>query len=281
MIHKILKGLAPVAALAIGTLAAGCDGRMHMNIGDTEGVPLAELDMSGAPPEELVLAGPDRVIVTDGARLDIDVSGDPDAVDALRFSLEEGTLGISREKDSWKDGSKDRGTAVVRVTMPSPRAIVLAGTGSVEAASLAGNADVTIAGSGTAQIARIAAESLDMTIAGSGNFDAAGTAKSLDLTVAGSGSAHMAGLKVESADVTIAGSGDAEFASDGSVDASIMGSGTVTVIGRANCTISAMGSGSLNCRDGSTTAARGKPKAPKPPKAPTAPAAPEPPAVGE
>ncbi|WP_421993458.1 head GIN domain-containing protein [Qipengyuania sp.] len=244
MIHRLLKGLAPIAALAGAALVAGCDG-MNIQIGDSEGVPLSELDMTGAAPTKLVLAGPDRVIVTEGSDLDIAVSGDDDAVDALRFSLDDETLGISREKNSWKD----RGKATVRVTMPSLRAMVLAGSGDIEAPSMTGRADVTIAGSGTAAVSAFDAESLDLTIAGSGDFSAGGKVETLDLTIAGSGKAEMPDLAVGDADISVAGSGDAEFASDGRVDASIMGSGTITVNGRANCTVNSMGSGTLNCRE--------------------------------
>ncbi len=53
MIHRILKGLAPLAALAGAALVTGCD-NMNIHIGDDDGVPLAELDMSGAAPTEPV-----------------------------------------------------------------------------------------------------------------------------------------------------------------------------------------------------------------------------------
>ena len=54
MIHKVLKGLAPVAALAASAMLAGCN--VDMQIGDKEGVPLAELDMDGAEPTDVALA---------------------------------------------------------------------------------------------------------------------------------------------------------------------------------------------------------------------------------
>ena len=44
-IHRILKGFAPLAALAGAALLAGCDG-MNIKIGDSEGVPLAELHLA-------------------------------------------------------------------------------------------------------------------------------------------------------------------------------------------------------------------------------------------
>ncbi len=262
MLHRFFRRIAPISALAGAVLLAGCDG-MNVQFGESDGVPLAELDTSGTAPTELVVAGPDTVVVTRGDELNITVSGDDKAVNAVRFSLEDGSLGISREKDSWKKS----GVATIRVTMPSLKAMVLAGTGNIEAASMSGRADVTIAGSGTAKVARLEAEELDLTIAGSGDFEAAGAVEKLDITIAGSGQANMAGLKVGNADISVAGSGDAEFASDGKVDASIMGSGTVTVNGRADCTVSAMGSGKLNCRD-----IRSATEAPAASSAPEAPA---------
>ena len=173
MLHTLIKKLAPVAAMAMAFGTAGCDG-LNVKINDTEGVPLAELDMSGNPPTEVVLAGPDKVIVSDGEALDIQVEGDDEAVAALRFSLEDGTLGIHREKDSWKD----KGTATVRVTMPSPSALVIAGSGSLEAASLAGDASVTIAGSGNATTKGVEADKLEVTVAGSGTYNASGPSNS-------------------------------------------------------------------------------------------------------
>ena len=180
MIHKILKGLAPLAALAGAAMISGCDG-VNIQIGDKDGVPLAELDMSGPAPTELVLAGPDKVVVRDGAELDIQVSGDDEAVEALRFSIDDGTLAIMREKDSWKN----KGVATITVTLPELNEVVLAGSGDIEIEKMSRRAEVTIAGSGSAKVADLTAENFDMTIAGAGDFAAAGAVDRLDLTIAG------------------------------------------------------------------------------------------------
>ena len=136
MIHKILKGLAPLAALAGAAMVSGCDG-VNVRIGDQDAVPLAELDMSGDVPTELVVAGPDKVLVREGGSLDIDVSGDPEAVEALRFSLDKGTLAITRAKDSWKG----KGIATVTVTLPELNGLVLAGSGDADVASMKNDAE--------------------------------------------------------------------------------------------------------------------------------------------
>ncbi|MCP5395675.1 MAG: DUF2807 domain-containing protein [Sphingomonadaceae bacterium] len=244
MLHKIIKGVAPAAALMLAAGLSGCNSDFDIKINDNEGVPLAELDMSGEAPTELVLAGPDKVIISDGEALAINVEGDPEVTDKLRFTLEGGTLGIMREKGNWKNS----GSATVHVTMPAPKAIVLAGSGTITAEKLAERASVTIAGTGETSAATVAAEKLEVTIAGSGNFSAAGTATALELTIAGSGSAKMAGLKADGAEITIAGSGSADFASDGKVEASIMGSGEVSITGNATCEVSSMGSGKVRCQ---------------------------------
>ena len=242
MLHKLFKHVAPVAAIALSAALAGC-GDVDIDINGETGVPLAELDMSDGAPTELVLAGPDKVIVEDGNALDIDVSGDAEAVDLVRFTLKDGTLGVLREKGSWKD----TGHAVIRVTMPAPKSITIAGSGSVEAANMAEDAEINIVGSGSLNVSELKAAKADVTVAGSGSITASGSADRLDLNIVGSGNADLEGVQVERADVTVAGSGDATFASDGKIDATILGAGTVRVIGRATCEVSSMGSGKVIC----------------------------------
>ncbi|HSM53046.1 MAG TPA: hypothetical protein VK839_02550, partial [Erythrobacter sp.] len=75
MLNKLIKRLAPVAAIALSAAVAGCND-MNIEINGEEGVPLAELDMSGDAPTELILAGPDTVVLSEGDALDIDVEGD-------------------------------------------------------------------------------------------------------------------------------------------------------------------------------------------------------------
>lgn len=271
MITRFFRTVVPALALTMGLGLAGCDNNFDIKIGDAEGVPLAKLDRSGPAPHKIVLAGPDDLMVTQGDTLTIDVKGDPEAVEALRFTLDDDTLGVTREKGSWKD----KGHATVLVTMPSPNEIVLAGSGKITTASLAPKTEITIAGSGALKAAKVEAKSIELTIAGSGSVEAAGSTDRLEMTIAGSGSANMPQLKAGSAELTVAGSGEATFASDGKVEASIMGSGSVVVLGDASCTVSAMGSGTLTCASKSARTAPDAPGAPAAPEAPRAPEAPE------
>ena len=86
MLHRLIKGIAPVFAMAAAFAATGCDGNITVN--GTKGVPLSELDLTGTPPTGIILAGPDSVVVTTGDTLAIDVTGDPAAVGFWRHQLQ-------------------------------------------------------------------------------------------------------------------------------------------------------------------------------------------------
>ena len=232
-----------LAAAGLAAALTGCNYSMHPG---GNGIPLAELERAGTAPDEVTLAGPDRVIVTRGDAFAVTVEGDSAAVDLIRFDRSDGSLGIYREDRS----DNVEGKATVRVTLPVLHGIAIAGSGIIEADELTGNAEVGIAGSGQARAARIAAQTLQVNFGGSGRFTGAGTAERLELNIAGSGKGDMAGLRVGSADVTIAGSGQADFASDGKVQADIIGSGTVRVAGNAQCSVEKVGSGRLICGGG-------------------------------
>lgn len=239
---RMTKALAPIIAVVLAGTASGCSAA-DATINGEKGKRLAELDLTGPAPAELVLLGPDTVEVTAGDRLAITVDGDPAAVERLRFTHKDGTLAIAREgKSGWRGG-----TARVLVTMPVPRKVEMLGSGTIRTPALAPDAEVTVAGSGTVEAGRVSGRSLEVSLPGSGSFSAAGSVGALELEIMGSGSARLEGLQVERAKVEIAGSGDAAFASDGEVRAEIMGSGTVTVKGRPRCTVSAAGSGKLIC----------------------------------
>lgn len=244
---KFFRTMGPIAAMAMATGAAGCDNpkfRMH----GKQGVPLSELDLSGGAPDSVNLLGPDTIRIIAGEDFAIALDGDDETKDGVRFILEDGTLSVLRE-GGFRNSN---GRATITVTMPAPRHLVLAGSGTIYADALARRAEVTIAGSGKVETMALEVETLDVNIAGSGRCRASGSAAKLDLSIAGSGDADLAGLKVGNAEVSIAGSGDTVFASDGQVDLRIMGSGNITVRGDARCKVKSFGSGTLTCERGET-----------------------------
>lgn len=230
----------PVLAACLALAACGGDGTVN----GIKGLPLAELNQSGDPPTEVVLAGASKVIITEGDTLSIKVEGDEDAVAALRFVRDEDMLGIAQEDADWIKMDD----VIVRITMPAPNELVVAGSGSIESATLSQDAEVIIGGSGSMNIAEIESESLEVVIGGSGSVKGAGTVQTLDVSIGGSGSARLDKLKADKADINIGGSGSVKLQSDGEVGATIAGSGSVNVKGDATCEVESFGSGALTCK---------------------------------
>lgn len=241
-IEKVFGKIVPAVALMAAIGLSGCD-NVNIEIDGEEGVPLAELDMTGDPPSGMVLASPDNVVITSGDEFTIDIEGGAEESERMRFALDDGTLAIHREDGDWSDDGK----ATINVTMPAPESLVMAGSGTITTDAMGNSPEIVIAGSGTATANNLEAERMELTVAGSGTMNASGSTDRLELTIAGSGSANMEELQVGDAEVTIAGSGDAAFASDGNVEANVVGSGTVRVRGSASCEINSLGSGELIC----------------------------------
>ncbi|HEY6815723.1 MAG TPA: head GIN domain-containing protein [Croceibacterium sp.] len=201
-----------------------------------EGVPLEELDLTGPPPRQVALCGPARVVLSEGEVFRIDVEAGP-ASDEVRFALGEERLRIAG----------GNGDTVVRVTLPAPGKLSVAGSGRMTAEKLAPDGEVSIAGSGRLELASVEGGKLAVSIAGSGRLFADGRADEFALSIAGSGSCDAEGLTVDKAAVHIAGSGDAIFACNGEVAAHLMGSGNVIVRGSARCSVHSVGSGTVTC----------------------------------
>ncbi len=236
---SVVNAVTVPAILVVASIGlSGCFGSFN----DVPGVPLSELDMGASAPTEIALSGPDNVILTVGDKLNVTVEGGTET-ENLRFDLSDDKLRIGREGDGMK-GSQP---ATIRVTMPAPREISLAGSGSIDAPSLASSSEIDIAGSGTVTIAQIKSERLEVSMAGSGDFKAAGQTDRLEVSIAGSGDIDLAALTAENAEISIAGSGDITLASDGVVTATIAGSGDIKVTGNAKCTLKSVGSGTINC----------------------------------
>jgi hypothetical protein len=207
-----------------------------MRDGAFDGVPLAELDLSGPAPQKVSLCGPARVVVSEGEAFRVDVEAGPSG-DEVLFSRHEHRLGVS-------GGDSE---TVVHLTLPAPRKLAVAGSGRMTADKLARDGKVSIAGSGRLELAAVEGGRLKVSLAGSGRVAIDGQADELELSIAGSGSCDAEGLVVRDATVHIAGSGDAIFACNGAVDAHLMGSGNVIVRGSARCSVHSVGSGTLTC----------------------------------
>ncbi len=250
------KGATIALALsAIAVALSGCNvetktekngGGFDITFGSNDldkGEAITDADTALANFSELVVAGPDKVIVQKGEVASIRAEGDAKTVAGLRYILDGDDLVVGR-----KSGTPGQAVTII-ITVPRLSDVTLAGSGAVEVAELSGDSvEWTIAGKGDLDIAAVNAKSMEGTIAGSGNATlTAGTVDEAEVTIAGAGNIKAKGVTVRTAEVSIVGSGNIAMNVTETADANIIGSGNITITGGAKCTVSKTGSGKITC----------------------------------
>lgn len=190
--------------------------------------------------------GPDNIVFVVGDSFTIKAEGTPEAVETLRYKLDDGAIRIGRAKGKWfGEGAKP---ATITITAPFLSKASLAGSGNFAADTMeADELDLEIAGSGSIKVGTLSGRKLETNIAGSGEAILAGKVEKAKYSIAGAGEVNATKLVSTDAEVSIAGSGDLKLNATGTVDVAIAGSGDVDVTGGAKCTTSKMGSGNVNC----------------------------------
>ena len=194
------------------------------------------------------LEGSDDVRIVRGPAISVVANGSQSVLDKLDIRVDGSTLKVGRKREGWRMGwSRDKG-AVITVTVPSVKAVDVAGSGDMMLDRADGATfDGSVAGSGLLQIAAMAVKRAKLSIAGSGNLMAVGTSEDSALSIAGSGDLDAAKLQSRRADISISGSGDLSAAASDSASISIAGSGNAVVTGTDKCTINKVGSGEARC----------------------------------
>ena len=171
----------------------------------------------------LELAGSNIVSIRVGGPQSVVVHADDNLLDRVTTSVQGGRLVVGETSGSFATKTPMH----VEVTTPSLDAITLSGSGIV-----------TVAG--------IAAPRFTVAVPGSGIVRASGTTTRLDVSVAGSGDAELYQLTAREVRASVPGSGRIAVTATGSLDAAIAGSGAVTYAGGpAQVTTHVTGSGAV------------------------------------
>lgn len=235
--------------LAAGAAAglSGCFGDDRIEI-DEPGPTTEETRDVGAF-TEIGVAGPYRVIVTDGAPSALTISGPQNIIEHTEFELDGDELEIRLDRDyriGWKRSKDD--VVTIRLSHNTLEEASIAGSGSIEIAnSEVGDFEGGIAGSGSLTVSSLTSQNAEFGIAGSGDITVAGTTEKMEVSIAGSGDFRGAKFVSSDAEIEIAGSGDVKANATGTASVSIAGSGDVAIAGGAKCTVSKAGSGNVVC----------------------------------
>lgn len=183
-----------------------------------------------------------ELYLTQGSGFSVILEGDKDLLEQIETSVKNGTLQI-RKKD-WRKSMNKR--VKVWVTMPEVDNISVSGSGKVSASSEieSDELDLSVSGSGTIKLDKLAAGEIGCGISGSGKvyLDGSG-ARECDLSISGSG--EFSGLTFETAEMTIAisGSGRCDCNVSKDLNVRISGSGNVFYNGNPNVDSHSSGSG--------------------------------------
>jgi Putative auto-transporter adhesin, head GIN domain len=155
----------------------------------------------------LDLAGSTNVTVVAGGRQSVVVHADSNLIRHVTTRVVAGTLVI------WTTGSFTTRTPMsVQVSVPSLTAATLSGSGEIF-------------------VSRIEAPRLTVTLPGSGTLYASGTATQLDVTLGGSGLAQLNGLAARNVHAVVSGSGLIRVTATASLNATVSGTGAIIYSG--------------------------------------------------
>lgn len=130
------------------------------------------------------------------------------------------------------------------------RNINLMGSGNIETKTVLSATELSCSISGSGNIfASVRARNFKGIVYASGNLTVSGSADSADITIKGSGNAELKNLRTRNASAKIAGSGDISLYASDSVKVAITGSGDAEVYGKPkNRQTSKYGSGDISFR---------------------------------
>jgi hypothetical protein len=173
----------------------------------------------------LIVEGSWKTDVTIGQPQSVVIESDPEVLARVLTAVVDGTLRIKLDARALELGD-EHPRLVAHIVAPSLDAF-------------------TRAGSGTATLTGIDADTFALVSNGSGDVKASGTARDVSLVIKGSGSADLDDLAAGDASVVIDGSGKASVRPSVALSVTIKGSGHLDYTGDPHVSSAVFGSGSV------------------------------------
>lgn len=221
-----------LAALVIGLIVGGTVGLLvgwnvfedSSSATGVQGSGVAATETRDLPPFSSVeLAGSNTVTIRVGEEQSVVVRADNNLIERVTTAVQDGSLVIGNIPGSYTTKSP----MSVTVSVPSLDALALTGSGVIA-------------------VTDIEASSLTVRLPGSGVLRASGTATTLDVTLGGSGDAQLEQLIASDVHAVVSGSGRIVLTATKSLDASVSGSGAIMYSGNPQeVTKSITGSGAI------------------------------------
>ncbi|MEY4937502.1 MAG: hypothetical protein RIS64_3861 [Bacteroidota bacterium] len=174
-----------------------------------------------------------------------EVTGQDNLTAALKTEVKNNVLHIWFDENVKIDYNK---TLKIKISAPAYQSLSVAGSGAAtlndKLASESFN--LTMAGSGTVRMPKLAVKQLTATMSGSGRFILGGNAETMNLTLSGSGGIETNMVTAGDVNAVISGSGQIACKPSGDLNATISGSGNIRYRGKPhNVQTSINGSGTV------------------------------------
>jgi hypothetical protein len=201
-----------VQVLLLALLAAGAVMFFLVHYDMSSSRPAATLG-SGTPASEtrsvdsftrVELAGSNNVTIKVGEPQSVIVHADDNLMRKVTTAVHEGTLVVGNSNGSFTP----RSPMWVAITTPAIDGLTLSGSGNID-------------------VSGVATPNLSVNLPGSGNIRASGRADELDVSIPGSGTAQLRALTARDVQTTVDGSGEITITATSSLSAVISGSGAV------------------------------------------------------
>lgn len=195
--------------------------------------------------------GPFRVKLSTGVAPFARATGTAAALDSVAIEVQGRTLVVRANRSSW-GGYPDAqmGPVEIAVGTHELNAAFLNGAGGLSIDRLKGlSFDLSVQGSGQAEIGQARIDQLKVAISGSGGATIAGVAPKLTAVVRGTSKLDAAGLTTKDATIGVEGPSLVRLAVDGEAEVDAKGLASVELAGSPACTVRAQGSASVTgCR---------------------------------
>lgn len=185
---------------------------------------------------------PGELRVRFGQQEQVSIDAEASIIPKLQVEVRGDTLTLA-SKTSFKTNKP----LTITVTLKSFRSLKSEGSGDATVENFSGgDMEINGAGSGGVSLKGIKAERLALVIKGSGDMDAAGGGKTLVARIEGSGTIDAVKYRAKSVEASIDGSGDIKVHADESLKASINGAGNIGYEGKPKVAQSVNGAGSVD-----------------------------------
>lgn len=201
--------------------------------------------------EKIRVDGPFKVVLATGVAPFARVTGSTAAINRVAVDVRGNTLVVHNNIDSWGNyPDKDVGPVEVTLGTHDLSSAWLNGSGNLAINRVRGlTFDLSVQGSGAAEIADVEVDQLSVNVAGTGSTRLSGNSARLTAVVRGISGLEASSLAVKDATLGVDGAGTIRANVSNSVKLDASGPATVELAGRPSCTVRATGSATVSgCR---------------------------------